>query len=154
MYLASIVLLLAVFPILSIVAELFVFPSGADAVIVIARWFVFWTVGLRLGLAGVRQMANPEFTASTIFRIQDRGAQKIVRELGFANLAMGVIGTLSIVEHGWVIPAGVAGTIYYGLAGLLHTRSAERSKSETIALVSDFLIFVVLGVFVGLAWAR
>jgi hypothetical protein len=154
MYLAILVLLMLVLPVVSILVEIFGFAPAADPLFVVLRWFVFWAVGVRLGLAGLRQMTNPEFTAMTIFRIQDREALKIVQELGFANLAMGLLGVISIVEHGWVLPAGLAGSVFYGLAGIQHVRNRERSGSETIALVSDLLIFVVLGVLVGLVWTR
>jgi hypothetical protein len=153
MYLITLVVLLLVAPVASILVQLFG-TGTADPLFAVLRWFVFWAVGVRLGMAGLRQMTNPSFTADTIFHIQDRAALKIVQELGFANLAMGLLGLISIAERGWVLPAGLAGAVFYGLAGIQHVRNGERSGHETIALVTDLLVFVVLGVLVGLVWTR
>jgi len=40
------------------------------------------------------------------------------------------------------------GGLYYGLAGAGHVAGKERNAKETFAMVSDFVPFVVLGVFV------
>jgi hypothetical protein len=43
------------------------------------------------------QPMNPTFTASTIFEIKDKDAEKIVQELGFGNLSLGLLGLIPIV---------------------------------------------------------
>ena len=142
MYLLMIVLLMAVLPILSIVIE-FVTAHG-DPVLLVGRWFVFWGVGVRLALAALRQIAKPDFTAKTIFELTDPAAQKVVQELGFANLAIGVVGIASVFNAGWVIPAAVAGALFYGLAGLKHVFNARRNRLENIATISDLGLAIVL----------
>ncbi|HVV94080.1 MAG TPA: DUF6790 family protein [Hyphomicrobiales bacterium] len=154
MYLGSVVVLLLVAPVAAILVQIFGFGHAADPLFTVLRWFVFWAVGVRLAIAGIRQMANPAFTAETIFRIHDRETFKIVQELGFANVSIGLIGLVSIAERGWVLPAGLAGAVFYGLAGIQHVRNARTTREETIAMVSDLLVFVVLGVLVGLVWTR
>ena len=42
--------------------------AAADLPFLIAKWFVFWSVGVRLTVAGIRQIANPLFTAKDIFQ--------------------------------------------------------------------------------------
>lgn len=148
MYLAVVVLLMGVFPIISILIES-AFRGDAGLVFLIGKWFVFWAVGMRLLLAGVRQMANPAFTADTIFGIKDKAAQIIVRELGFANFAIGVLGGLSLLNHEWVVPTAIAGGLFYGLAGALHLRKGERNTNENIAMISDLFIFVVLALYLA-----
>ena len=86
MYLASIVLLMLVLPAAGVIVEALWFGSAADVMLLVGKWFVFWAVGVRLFIAGVRQVAQPQFTAESIFEIKDRAAFGIVRELGFANL--------------------------------------------------------------------
>ena len=83
MYLAAIVLLMGVLPIVSVLIEFFVPHSSHDLLFLIGKWFVFWSVGIRLMLAGVRQIANPTFTADAIFGVKEKGALTIVQELGF-----------------------------------------------------------------------
>lgn len=79
MYYAMIILLMGVLPVASIVAEHAI--TNADWIGLAGRWVVFWASGLRLLIAGVRQVANPAFTARDIFEIETPGAEKIVIEL-------------------------------------------------------------------------
>ena len=95
MYLAAIVLLMGVLPIVSILIEFFVPHSSHDLLFLIGKWFVFWSVGIRLMLAGVRQIANPTFTADAIFGVKEKGALTIVQELGFGNLSIGLLSVAS-----------------------------------------------------------
>src|SRR5207253_2829072 len=69
MYLATVILLLAVLPVASVVWEAIRQP-GADLFALIGRWFVFWPVGARLMLAAVLQIVRPAFTAE-IFNVTD-----------------------------------------------------------------------------------
>ena len=150
MYLASIILLLLVLPVASIVIEL-VAHTNADLVLLIGKWFVFWAGGVRLFIAGIRQTAKPAFTASEIFELTDKGAEKIVRELGFANLSMGLLSLATILAPAWVIPAALTSGLYYALAGLGHVRNAGRNAKQTFAMVSDLAVAVVLLGFVVVA---
>ena len=149
MYLAVVVLLMGVFPVASILIEAFVLHSDAGLWFLIGKWFVFWGVGIRLLLAGVRQMANPAFTADSIFGIKDKAAETIVRELGFGNFAIGTLGALSLLNSEWVMPAAIAGGLFYGLAGALHLRKGDRNANENIAMVSDLFLFVVLALYLA-----
>jgi len=154
MYLAIIVLLMAVFPLVSIIVEWLLPHDGGDLLFVVGKWFVFWAVGIRLLLAGARQVANPAFTAEKIFDLRDRSVLPIVQELGFANLAIGLLGALAVFNPGWVVPAAITGGLFYGLAGFKHALRHERNAKENIALISDICIFVVLALFLAIALLR
>ena len=148
MYYAMIILLMGVLPVASIIIERIV--DNADWVILLGKWFVFWGCGARLLLAGARQIANPAFTADTIFGVADKGASKIVTELGFANVAIGVLSVASIFRPDWVLPAAIVAGLYYGLAGIKHVFNAGRNRIENWATASDLGIFVVLAIYVAL----
>jgi hypothetical protein len=149
MYLVSVVVLLLVFPAGCVVAEALWAGGAADVMLLVGKWFVFWAVGVRLFIAGIRQVAQPQFTAESIFAIKDRASFAIVREVGFGNLSMGTLGLLSFVKSGWLVPAAIVGGLYYGLAGLGHLVRGHRNFAGQTALISDLFIFVVLGVFVA-----
>lgn len=149
MHLLMVVLLMVVFPVASILAEHLYFPQGTGLIPLIGKWFVFWAVGLRLLLAAIRQIVQPSFTAETIFHIKDQGALVIVRELGFANFAIGLLGLLTIVQSDWVMPAAIAGIVFYGLAGVNHTVRRPRTASENVAMISDLYIFAVLAMYIA-----
>lgn len=142
MYLGAIVVLMLVLPLVSIAVETAL--GGGPALVLAARWFVFWAVGVRLGLAGVKQVAQPAFTAGTIFDIADPKAHVIVQELGFANLSFGLLGLLSLVFPSFLLPAAVGGGTFYLLAGVKHLMRGERNRVETIAMVSDLGIALLL----------
>jgi hypothetical protein len=144
MYLAMIILLMAVFPTLSVIIEFWILHSGADLLLLIGKWFVFWGVGVRLMLAGLRQIANPAFTADVIFGVKEKAALTIVQELGFANLSIGLLGALALLKAEWIVPAAITGGLFYGLAGVKHLIKGKRNRTESIAMVSDLWIFLVL----------
>lgn len=148
MYFLAVLLLLLVIPAVCVAAE--ALTRGApDLLWLIGKWFTFWACGVRLFIAGIRQTAQPAFTAEAIFKVSDRAAHPIVREIGFGNLAMGALALASLAVPGWVVPAAIVGGLYYGLAGLGHMLNKERNAKERIALVSDLAIFLLLAVFVA-----
>jgi hypothetical protein len=147
MYLAVIVLLMGVLPVASILIEHFGSAASADWWGLVGKWFVFWAVGVRLAVAGLRQVAQPAFTAEKIFEIRDKAAHIVVQELGFANLAMGLLAILTLAAPQWTAAAALAGAIFFGLAGARHVLKGVRNRNETIAAVSDIFIFVVLAAY-------
>lgn len=149
MYLAAIVLLMLVLPAGCVIGQIVWSGGAADVMLLIGKWFVFWMVGVRLFIAGVRQVAQPQFTAESIFAINDRAAFAIVREVGFANLATGTLGLASLAVPAWLVPAAIVGGLYYGLAAVGHAFRRSRNFSEQVALISDVFAFVILAVFVA-----
>ncbi len=147
MYLAVILLLMFVLPIGSVVVEAGRSAAAPELIFLIGKWFVFWAVGIRLLLAGIRQIAKPAFTAEAIFKITDRKALPLVQEIGFGNLAIATIAIVSIFSNEWIAPAATAGQIFYGLAGLKHAVTPDRGRMQTVAMISDLWIFVVLAVY-------
>jgi hypothetical protein len=146
MYFVMVVGLMVVAPLLSIGIELLVAP-GSGLIPLAGRWFVFWAVGMRLFTAGLRQVLKPEFTARTIFDIEDPAAFAVVTELGVSNIAIGVLGLASIYLAGWVMPAALYGVIFYGVAAARHLANRHRNRMESIATWSDLWVAVVLAAF-------
>ena len=147
MYFLTIVLLMFVFPIASVLTEFIFFRSNAEVVFLIGKWFVFWAVGVRLFLAGMRQSLNPRFTAEEIFGIKADEPLIIVQELGFANLSIGLLGIITIFNGLWIMPSAIAGCLFYGLAGIRHLTKKERNPFERGAMLSDLFIFIVLIIY-------
>ena len=145
--LVVIVALMGVLPLVSILVEHLLFPGGAGLAALVGKWFVFWGVGWRLLIAGIRQIADPAYTAGTIFRIADPAAHRLVAEIGFGNVAIGTLAVLSIFKAGWVMPAAIAGCLFYALAGAKHVFNADRTRAENLAMVSDIFIAMVLAAY-------
>jgi hypothetical protein len=150
MYLVIVVLLMLVLPVGSIAVEYFS-GGAAPLVALIGKWFVFWAVGMRLLLAGLRQFFQPRFTAEQIFQTKSADVLPLVRELGVANFAAGVVGVASLAAPSFVLPAAISAAIFYGVAGVRHVAEPHKSANETIAMVSDLFIAVVLSAFAAYA---
>lgn len=149
MYFVVVALFMLILPVACIAAEYSWLQSSTDLVSLTGKWFAFWGVGMRLGLAGLRQAFNPAFTAPDIFEIEDERVHLIVRELGFANLALGLLGLLALLPA-WTTPAALAGGLFFALAGWKHAVAGERNMTRTVAMVSDLFIATVLLAYVAL----
>jgi len=87
------------------------------------------------------------FPTASIAGVKDPDAILIVRELGFANTAIGSAGLGSLYLAGWVLPVAVIGAIFYGLAGINHVTHRSRNTLQNVAMTSDFFAAVVLLIF-------
>ena len=133
--------LMVVIPVASVGIEFALVHDAASLFYLVGKWFAFWGIGVRLLIAGINQAVRPGFTAKEIFNIADPAAQTIVTELGYANVAFGLIGILSLPFPNLFLTAAiVAGGLFLGLDGFLHVRSKDRNRNETIAMVTDFVI--------------
>lgn len=149
MYIYLVTALMLVVPLIFVVVQLLLSHSPLTAITiipVIAKWYVFWAVGVRLSLAGLRQMVQPRYTAKTILGINSEESLLLVRELGFANTAIGSVGLATLLAPSWVLPTALVAAIFYGLAGLNHLIHRPRNKLQNVAMVSDLFAGLVLAV--------
>ena len=116
MYLLIIGLTMLVLPVASILIEAAL--HHGSLLWLIGKWFVFWAVGARLMLAGIRQYFQPSFTSRDIMGIETPEVHILVRELGGANIAFGTLGLASIALPDFVLPAAIAAGIFYTVAGI------------------------------------
>jgi hypothetical protein len=148
MYLFMVLALMLVFPLTSIAVETLLKDHGVLLWTVFGKWWVFWAVGVRLLLAGIRQIVQPRYTAEAILGIDGEDVLLVVRELGFANAAIGTIGVGSLFFPDWVRPAAMVGMLFYGLAGINHLTHKERNFNENIAMTSDIFSACVMLSFI------
>jgi hypothetical protein len=151
-YIAIVALTMFLAPAASVILEHLWNPSES-ILFLVGRWFVFWGVGVRLGLAGLRQFFQPGFTAKEIFHMRSDEALPLVRELGVANLATGVVGLLSLAMPTFTLPIAISAGFFYGVAGIRHVTERGRSLNETVAMTSDLFLFMVLAIFVAASLA-
>lgn len=144
MYVAIVVLLMFVLPLGSVAFQCFGLHSPAGLAQLFAASFAFWAVGIRLFLAGLRQSIQPSFTAREIFGHTGDESLVIIRELGFANLAIGALGIASALTEGWVVPASLVGGLFYTMAGIRHLFGKQRNALENLATFSDLFVGGVL----------
>jgi hypothetical protein len=143
MYYVIVATLMFAFPVLSVAVEVGNSSAAVDSALV-GKWFVFWSVGWRLLLAGARQIAQPEYTAREILGLQSAESWTVIRELGFGNLALGIVGILSLWLTSWQLAAALAGGLFYALAGINHLLQKHRNRLENVAMVSDLFVGLIL----------
>jgi hypothetical protein len=143
MYYGIVAAFMLVFPVLSIFMEAIGYNTSFTADLV-GKWFVFWSVGGRLLLAGLRQILQPAYTAKVILGLQGDEALLLVRELGFSNTAIGAAGVVSLFVPAWRMAIVLIGTLFYLLAGVNHLFQPKRNRVETVAMVSDLFVGIVL----------
>lgn len=143
MYVFTVIALMFVLPIVSIIIELIVNQNYTSLIDVIGKWFVFWAIGVRLFTAGLRQIIKPGLTAEGILGIKDKASWQLVRELGFANTAIGLAGIISLWATDWRLACALVGGLFLLLAGLEHVKKKQRNGEEILAMVSDLFIGVI-----------
>ena len=142
-----------VLPIGSIIAEA-TLSLNSNIIFLIGKWFVFWAIGIRIFTAGIRQITQPKFTAKDILGLKETESWILVRELGFANTALGVLGILSIFFQEWILPSALAGSIFLGLAGINHLLTKNKNIYEKAAMISNLLISIVLIIYFVLSLVK
>jgi len=131
-----------VLPIVSGSIELAV--NGGDPVLDFGKWWVFWGVGTRLLVSGVAQVSGRGPTTAILGAATPTVQEKqLTRELGTANLGMGIGGLLALVP-GWALPAGIAGGVFLLIAGLMHLPKRGKNAQETLATWTDLLVGIVV----------
>ena len=140
--------LLFFLPLLSILSAHF-FEKEIVSAQLTGKWFIFWAIGIRLFTAGIKQASDPAFTAKQIFRFKNSESNEVIRELGFANISLGVMCILSLINNEWRFLAAIGGGLFFGAAALLHIVRKPETRNETIALLYDLI--VCLGALVYLA---
>lgn len=145
-YLVSVSVLTFVLPTIGFFAEHFK-TGAALSFNLFSKWFIFSAVGLRLLMAGIKQVKNPGFTAKQIFHLDSPDSFPILRELGFANICFGLVAIVSLFKPDWRIVSAFASGLYYGIAGVLHALKKTSGINEKFALWTDFFIFALLLIY-------
>jgi len=142
LYPVTVILLMFIFPLVSVIIELL--SGSQDSIfLLLGKWIVFWGIGMRLFTAGLRQIIKPELTSEGILKIEGKAAWQLVRELGFANVGIGLVGIISLWITGWAAAAGLAGGLFLTFAGLEHIRKANKNSEEVLAMLSDLFVGLI-----------
>jgi hypothetical protein len=149
-YLAIVALTMFVLPVASVLIEHSLRPD-APVVFLLGRWFVFWGVGVRLALAGLRQFFQPAFRQRDIPHSGRRGAVAGART-GRCEHRDGGRGPAVAGLRELYPPIPISAGVFYGVAGFRHMAEKSRSRNETIAMASDLFLFALLAFFVVASW--
>ncbi len=115
--------------------------------IIVAKWILFWTVGVRSLTAGIVQLVYPKYTAELIFNLGGTDFYIFIRELGVANMAIGLAAIISFKCDSWRIPVAFISLIFNLFLSLNHIIHFQAGWNEGVSLVGDLLVVVGLSVF-------
>jgi len=146
-YLFSTLLLMVILPIVFTMVELHLTIPNKALVLILGKWLLFWGVGCRLFIAGIRQITKPSFTAQSIFNISGEECFVVIRELGMANICAGLTAIISLMVPQWQTAAAFMGGLYFGLAGVLHIARKHRNANEIIPMLTDFYMLIAMAAY-------
>jgi hypothetical protein len=109
---------------------------------VIGKWFIFWSLGIRLVIAGLMQLVNPAYTNNLL----QLGLSDfiIIRELGLANLSIGLLCTISFIKKSLQGYVCLYMFIYFTGASILHIlRIGSINFDEFITLITNVILVII-----------
>jgi hypothetical protein len=139
--------LIVICPVTSAVIE-YRFDHSASWGSSLFKWFVFWAVGIRLFYKGIRLASSPQFTGFSLSRLRSRDSYAILLELGFANMALGTMGILSVINDQWRLIAAISAGVYYGLADMIYLVKRPMGQIELVKLLYNLIVFIGLFLYV------
>jgi len=146
-YIISIVVMIFVLPVLSFFIERVINGVPSNTFAALGKWFIFYTAGLRLFIAGIRQIIKPSFTAKTIFHFKTGESFPVIKELGFANVCSGLVGIISLFIPTWRIVSAFSSGLYYGFAGFGHLAKKPAGANERFAMITDIIVFLLFIIY-------
>ena len=146
-----------ILPVVSIALELSLSKKDFDSkekILCGIKWFIFWGIGVRCLTVGLSQSINPKFTAS-ILQVSEESFV-VIRELGFSNFCLSIVGLASLFLPQWRKAAACSGGLYLGVAGLLHVTRIPQgiNLKETVAMVSDLFILAIVIFYLIYSWKK
>ncbi len=105
------------FPIITAIIDIKTSNNKFDDYNIWYKWFLFWTIGIRLFLIGIKKVIYPLFYIKKVYKSYCN-QPNIIRDFGFSYISIGILGILSIFNRSWQFPTFITGLILYSLIGL------------------------------------
>jgi hypothetical protein len=118
-----------------------------EKLFLIAKWVLFWSVGIRSFTAGLVQLLNPSYTAEVIFHLSGSEFYIFIRELGVANIAIGLAAIISYKLNNWRVPVAFISLIFNLFLSINHIINFQAGFNQAVSLTGDLLIVIVLSIF-------
>jgi len=108
----------------------------------ICKWFIFWSLGIRLIIAGLMQIFNPIYTNNLLqLNLNDF---IIIRELGLANFSIGLLCIISFFKKPLQKYVCIYMVIFFMGASVLHIiRMKNINFDESITLFTNIFLIII-----------
>lgn len=142
-YLFNTVFFAVLLPVISICTEshikvIFIDPG------LIGKWFIFWAAGVRPFFAGIKLVYRRWTAPAGFFYREMKENFLMIRQLGFAHIAIGVTGMLSLVNSNWRQIAGLAAAFFFGLSAVQHFFIKPVNGKEMAIMITDIMVFTIM----------
>jgi len=137
-------LLLAILPLLSAAAEHH-FVHASISIILLGKWFMFWTIGIRLLIKGFVQVIRSRRNGNSSLLSKDE-TWEVAKILGLAKMALAGMGFLCVVNDQWSLLATITVGVYLGLTGFQHDFKRPSTTTGWMNMSYDVLVFSVIAV--------
>jgi hypothetical protein len=137
-------LLLAILPLLSVAGEQH-FVNASISIILLGKWFLFWTIGVRLMVKGFAQVIRSVRNGNSSLLNRDETGD-FTKMLGLAKMALAGMGFLCVVNDQWSLLATITVGVYLGLTGFQHDFKRPTTTRGWMSMSYDFLVFTVIAV--------
>ncbi len=128
------------FPLCSVICEYMITATPVDPDL-IAKWFIFWGLGICFLVKGIIQLAIPRFAAFNSNHLTKSKNNEIVKQLGILNISIGALGVFSLFNEQARQTAAFTAVVYSGLTTLWHFFRKADPVYEIISLATDLLLF-------------
>jgi hypothetical protein len=141
----SVFLNILILPVLSIIINLIINYRkniSGNVYEIAGKWFIFWSLGIRLVIAGLMQLFNPAYTNSLL----QLGLSDfiVIRELGLANFSIGLLCTISFIKKSLRGYVCLYMFIFFTGASILHIlRIDSINFDEFITLVTNIILVII-----------
>ena len=135
--------LLFLLPFLSVIIEHVEVQSSLNWML-LGKWLVFWTFGFRLFASGIKQASDPSVTVKK----SNNEMFTIARELGIANICLGVGGILSLINETWRQIIAILGCLFFGLDTIRCLTNELSSASHKMILLFNLVIFAAFFLYI------
>lgn len=108
------------------------------------KWFVFWAFGFRLFTTGIKQASDPASEAVKTFKLNGKNVYVIIRQLGFANISLGILGILSLINNQWRQIGAISGISFFGFAVLNDISQKVKERGDIITMIWDTITSLVM----------
>lgn len=111
-----------------------------------AKWVIFWGIGLRYIISGFYFVYDP-FQIGKESRSGHDAIARLAKDLGWAEVCIGLLGVVSLFEPGirWV--AGMVGGLLSGITGARHFTLDTLSKKDRLWTYINIVVFILVIIY-------
>jgi len=139
----SVVINILILPLFSIILSIIINKTKQqqyNILDIIKNWFIFWSLGIRLILAGVIQIFNPKYTDNLLQLGLNNFS--IIQELGIANITIGTMCIVSFFKTNLQKYVCFCSSFFWLGLSINHILNLK-SFNDTFSLITDVVLMTI-----------